>query len=75
MRYEIIESKSWKRDDGMTASLYGAIPWTSEAEKSRWIIKVRGYTLHDTKDNTIGLGHKPFKTIEEAQELANKLNK
>jgi len=75
MRYKVIESKHWVRDDGITASLYGSCPWYSDTEQSRWKIKSNGFTIHDTKTNTIGLGRKPFKTSLEAKKLAYKLNK
>jgi hypothetical protein len=75
MRYKVIESKHWIRDDGITASLYGSCPWYSDTERSRWKVESRGWTIHDTKTNTVGLGRKPFITKEEAETFVNKLNK
>lgn len=66
-RYEVIESRVWVRDDGAKASIYGACPWTSDAEKARWKIITQGWTIHDTQTNTVGIGRKPFATREEAQ--------
>jgi hypothetical protein len=38
-RFDVIESKHWVRDDGRTASIYGAVPWTSRGEAQAWIDK------------------------------------
>ena len=73
-RYEVIESMVWKRDDGKTASIYGAVPWTSPAEEKRWAVVSRGWTILDKHQNTIGLGRVPFMTHEEARAHADKIN-
>jgi len=73
-RYEVVESKVWKRDDGKTASIYGSCPWTSDAEKSRWSLVTVGWNVRDTTLNTFGTGRAPFETREKAQALADKLN-
>jgi hypothetical protein len=75
MRYEVIESRRWNNaKTGATASLYGAVPWTSEAGRVDWAIETVGYTWRDTVKGTIGIGRVPAKTIEEAEEVAAKLN-
>jgi hypothetical protein len=74
-RYEVIESKTWKSDDGRTASIYGAVPWTSSSEEKRWKIVTRGYTMRDNVNGTIGSGRQPWKTRAEAQEWVDKANK
>ena len=62
----IIERRFWKRDDNRTVSIYGAAPWTSETEKSRWEIITEGFTVQ-WKDGTVG-GYKcAWKTREEAE--------
>jgi len=66
-RYEVIESKTWKRDDGATASIYGAVPWTSSSEEKRWKIVPRGYTVRDNVSGTVGIGKQPWATRAEAQ--------
>lgn len=66
-RYEVIESKSWKRDDGATASIYGAVPWTSSSEEKRWKIVPRGFTVRDNVSGTVGIGKQPWATRAEAQ--------
>jgi hypothetical protein len=73
-RYEVIESKSWKHDDGRSASLYGAVPWTTEREKSQWKIVPRGYTVRDTTSGTVGIGRVPWATRAEAQAWADAAN-
>ena len=73
-RYEVIESRVWKRDDGATASPYGASPWETEREKSRWKLVTRGYTVRDNVSGTVGIGRVPWQTREEAQSWANKEN-
>lgn len=74
MRYEVIESKVWMRDDGKTASIYGACPYYTDAEAARWKVVTRGWTIFDTQSNTVGLGRQPFATKEEAQAKADELN-
>jgi len=71
--YEVIESKVWVRDDGMKASIYGAVPWTSEEEESRWKMITNGWVIVNP-DGTIGQGHPPCKTRKEAQDKADKWN-
>lgn len=66
-RYEVIESKTWKRDDGATASIYGAVPWTSSSEEKRWKIVPRGFTVRDNVSGTVGIGKQPWATRAEAQ--------
>jgi hypothetical protein len=72
--YEATPSRLWRRDDGRTASPYGACPWTSKAEAARWKLEQVGWTVRDNQTGTIGLGRVPFKTEEEAQEMASRLN-
>jgi hypothetical protein len=74
MKFEIIESKHWRHSAGMTASLYGAVPWTSEADRQNWSVQVVGYTLRNIKTGTVGIGRKPFKTYEEAVEFVSQFN-
>lgn len=70
---EVIESKQWRHADGRTASLYGAVPYTSEADKSNWSVVTVGYTwLND--NGTVGLGRVPAKTREEAMEVMERIN-
>jgi hypothetical protein len=73
-KFEIIESKRWLHSAGMTASIYGAVPWTSEADRQNWSMQVVGYTLLNTKAGTVGIGRQPFKTYEEAAEFVAQFN-
>ena len=71
---EIIESKHWvNTKTGATASIYGAVPYTSETDKPNWEIKVRGYTWR-LDNGTIGLCRQPAKTYEEALAVMNQIN-
>ena len=72
-RYDIIPAKRWIHTDGRTASIYGAVPYTSEAEQASWSIQPVGFTIRDNKTNTVGLGRMPFKTIEEANAVLTKM--
>jgi hypothetical protein len=72
-RYEVVASRFWRRNDGKSASPYGACPWTSQAEKSRWKLEEAGFTIRDNASNTVGLGRLPFKTMEEAEAHIAKL--
>lgn len=67
VRYTVIEYKVWKRDDGATASPYGACPWTSDAEEKRWTLVTRGWTVRDNVRGTVGICKPPWKTKEEAE--------
>lgn len=72
VRYEVIESKHWVRDDGRTASIYGAVPWVSPSEEKRWKIVPRGYTVRDNERGTVGIGRQPWATRAEAQAWVDK---
>lgn len=78
MRYEVIESKVWERDDGRKASIYGALPWppgASEQEQARWKIVSQGWTVRNPLTNEVGVGRPPSPTKELAQALADKLGR
>lgn len=71
---EVIESKRWKNNKtGATASIYGAVPYTSETEKQEWSIETVGFTWRKS-DGTIGLGRPPAATYEEAINVMNRIN-
>jgi hypothetical protein len=74
-RYEVIESKAWKRDDGKTASIYGAVPWVAPSEEKRWKMITRGYTVRDNERGTVGIGRQPWQTRAEAQVWVDKENR
>ncbi len=68
MRYEVIESKVWIGPNDQKVSIYGSVPYTSEADKKLWSIKTIGYTVYDNVRNTVGVGRVPWKTKEEAED-------
>lgn len=72
-RFEVVESKRWEGPNGRTASIYGACPWASESERAHWVIVVKGYTVRDNVNGTVGMG-KPPTTRELAEANAEKLN-
>ena len=72
-RYEVIPSRVYKREDGLKASIYGACPWNSDAEKARWQCVVQGWTVRDNHSNTVGMGRPPFATKEEAEAFVTRI--
>lgn len=66
--YEVVTARRWIRDDGATASIYGALPYRGEADKARWKIQEIGFTIFNTRSNTYGIGRAPFATRAEADE-------
>lgn len=74
-RYTVVQSARWQRDDGMTASIYGAVPWLCDAEAARWQRVVTGWTVRDNRNGTIGAYAIPFgATREQAQDFADRWN-
>jgi hypothetical protein len=73
MPVTVIPHKHWRHVSGRTASIYGASPWTSQADKPNWTLVERGYTTLNP-DGTVGCGRPPCATIEEAQALADRQN-
>ena len=72
-RYEVIASVRWQHDNGSTASIYGACPWTSESDKPHWKLVNVGWTVRDNVANTVGFGRPPYRTRKEAQAFADRL--
>lgn len=72
--YSVVEAVSWQRDDGRTASIYGACPWMSERERPRWKTVSQGWTVQDARNGTVGCGRVPWKTREEAQAVVDTWN-
>ena len=66
--FDIIESKRWICNDGRTASIYGSCPWASDSERNEWRIQVVGFTVRHKKTGTVGIGRKPWETLEAAQD-------
>ena len=69
----VIPSRRWEHTNGATASIYGACPWTNDADAPNWKIVTVGWTWQHP-NGTVGLGRVPAKTREEAQALADRIN-
>jgi hypothetical protein len=63
------------RDDGATASVYGAVPWVSDAEKPRWSLVLKGFTVRNPLTGQVGVGRPPEATEQLAQALAKRLGR
>jgi hypothetical protein len=66
-KYEVVPHVYFKRDDGRTASIHGALPWHTEAERGRWRTVEEGFTVYNPLTNQYGTGREPFATEEAAQ--------
>jgi len=73
-RYSVMPYRYYRRDDGRTASIFGACPWVSAAEEIRWSLVDGGFTVWDSLTNTSGLGRVPFKSRTEADAFVSKIN-
>lgn len=61
MKYEIVKNKVWfDKKTNQTYSIFGAIP------NDNLELQERGWTLYNPKNNTYGIGRKPFVTYFEA---------
>ena len=69
----VIPSQRYRHISGRTASIYGACPWTSQADKANWTLETSGWTW-EMDNGTIGLGRVPAKTRAEAIEVMNAIN-
>ena len=65
--YEIVLSKIWLHESGKTASIYGAVPWVNDDEVVNWKMLNVGYTVMNKKSGIVGIGRKPWATLEEAE--------
>ena len=73
--YIVVESKIWQhKTTGRRVSIYGACPWTSDAEKADWDLVSPGWTLFNRATNTVGCGRVPWATREAAQAQADEWN-
>ena len=74
-RYGIVKSFYWKHKSGRTASIYGSLPWTSAADAENWKMVQRGWAIKDNHENTVGRIGRPSATLQELQDLCERLNK
>lgn len=55
MRCEIIPRKEWVNQvTGQKASVYGAVPYTSDRERDQWKVVETGYTVRNLNTGTVG---------------------
>ena len=73
-RFQVETAKKWVNTNGQTASIYGAVPYTSEEDKKNWKIIDVGYTIRDNKTNTVGIGKQPFQSIYDVALIVTNLN-
>jgi hypothetical protein len=73
MKYEVIPSRTWENKAGKTVSIYGALPYVSEAQKiaEGWEIVERGWTVRNPYTNEVGAMQPPWPTQEAAQAWAD----
>lgn len=71
---EVIESRQWKNSKtGATASIYGSVPYISDADVSNWHVQTCGYTWR-LDNGTVGLCRVPAKSREEAAQVMREFN-
>lgn len=75
-RYEAVARRYYRNlNTGLTASIYGAAPWTSEADAKNWRVMENGWTVHDRVSNTTGVyACPPGSSKEHAEAVAERLN-
>jgi hypothetical protein len=73
-RFQLETAKRWVNTDGRTASIYGACPYVSDADKANWSIVEVGYTIRDNKTNTVGMGRTPYQSKYDAALIVSNLN-
>ena len=74
MKYQVIESKVWRRVCGRSASVYGAAPWVSEADRPNWSLEAQGWNVQNPHNGQVGLCRPPFKSRAEAESYAESHN-
>jgi hypothetical protein len=71
---EVKPKKQWKHSSGRTASIYGSVPYVSEADKAEWEVVDQGFTIYWHGDGTVCYNGEPFKDEAEAQAFADDWN-
>ena len=74
--YEVGESKVGESASGRRVSMFGALPWFTEAQKvaEGWQLVTKGWTVRNPLTGEVGVGH-PASSKEEAQALAARLGR
>jgi hypothetical protein len=71
---EVIPARRWRNVvNGRAVSIYGCVPWTSDAEKADWTLETSGWTWRND-NGTVGLSRPPAKTREEAEQIMRTFN-
>lgn len=69
---KVIPSRRWRNSvTGATASIYGAVPYVSDADKANWEVITVGYSIQND-DGTVGQGRQPYATEAEAQAVLDR---
>lgn len=69
---EVIPHRVWNNTKtGRTAGVFGAVPWTSDAEKADWELVQTGWTVRHP-DGTTGVGRFAFQDKAEADAWVEK---
>lgn len=67
-RYEVIPCRYWENaHTKQKVSLYGAVPYHSNAEAEGWSVVTKGFTIRDNVRSTVGVCRPPFETREDAE--------
>jgi len=70
----VIPSRCWKNMvTGQTVSLYGSVPYLSEAEKDNWEVVEKGYTTENS-NGTVG-GMQCINSSMSREEVVERVNK
>lgn len=74
--FEVVPYRYWKNKvTGAKASLFGAVPYTSDASKAEWEVVEEGFTVYNKVRNTYGAySLQPGATLDQAQAVADRLN-
>ena len=74
--YEVVRETYWYNVlTGHRASIYGAVPWTTDNAKLAWVIKEGGWTVRNPLTGQVGIGRPACATFAEANNLALKLGR
>jgi len=59
-KFEVIPHRYWfNRITGARASLYGAAPWTNDADARNWERVIDGWTIRNNQTGTVGTARTP----------------
>ena len=75
-RFELKPSKRWvNKETGRTASIYGSLPYYTDAEAEQWEVVTDGYTIFDCSRNICfspyGVDKRDLAKMEERCQILN----